>query len=137
MFKLFDDEPTPAPTRTQREAPGQVRFDDRGNAIYEWAEAKKPGQKSGYQGEEPSWERALLNPTLALVDDQPPTGSEAIRNFKGLRLGYNPYESGQLCGKRYAKKRDMNKLSEWIATKQRLEVQNNPNGVARKKIIGR
>lgn len=120
MLELLDDT-SDAPQTTRSKAPGRVRFDARGNAIYEWNDVQL--ELDGEQGEQLR-ERALLNPTLSLVDDTPAPQVSAVRNDKGLRVGYNPYQSGQLAGKKpLAKKPDMRELSKWIETKRRLEAQ--------------
>lgn len=118
MFKFFDDQAEPQAIGAEHTGAGKVRFDDRGNAIYDWnnAQLELDGRKA-----ERLRERALLNPALALVDDSPETDSTAIRNDKGLRLGYNPYQSGQLAGKPAPKKkRDIRELSKWIEMQRRL-----------------
>lgn len=121
MFEFFNDESdTPAATSRQT-APGQVRFDERGNAIYAWKDTQL---ELDDQRAAKLRERALLNPALALVDDGAAPSQTTIRNDKGLRIGYNPYESGQLAGKPpVAKKRDMRELSKWIELKRRLDGQ--------------
>jgi len=119
MFK-FVDKPSDNKTNTHHSAPGQIRFDDRGNAIYEWRDARL--ELDGKQGEKLR-ERALLNTNLSLVDEGPTADSTAIRNDKGLYTGYNPYNSGQLAGKAPARKRDMRELSKWIEMKRRLDAQ--------------
>lgn len=66
-------------------------------------------------------ERALLHPGLSLVEDTPAPDQPVARNDKGARLGYNPYESGQLTNKpRTAKRPDMRELSKWIEMKRRM-----------------
>lgn len=120
MFDFFDSDQDASPTR-QSTPPGQVRFDDRGNAIYEWRDAKLEEES---RRADRMRERALFNPSLALVDDAPAPDQPTVRNDKGARLGYNPYESGQLVGKpKSVKKRDMRELSKWIETKRRLATQ--------------
>lgn len=122
MFEFFDnDSDTDTVSTSRRNTPGQVRFDDRGNAIYEWHDAKL--EEESHRAERMR-ERALFNPSLSLVDDTPAPDQPAVRNDKGARLGYNPYESGQLVGKpKVVKKRNMHELSKWIETKRRLAAQ--------------
>lgn len=138
MFEFFDDESDSA-TPNRQTAPGQVRFDARGNAIYAWKDAQL---ELDDQRAAKLRERALLNPNLALVDDTPAPDQAVVHNDKGLRVGYNPYESGQLAGKPpIAKKRDMRELSKWIEMKRRLDAQNPPasskGGMTKKNSLAR
>ena len=113
MFELFDDETA---TDCDANAPGKVRFDDRGNAFYQWSEPLAADNQQA----ETLRARALTNPTLALIDDSPDQGSTSIMNAKGLRLGYNPYQSGQLSGKSATRKHDIRELSKWIEQQRRM-----------------
>jgi hypothetical protein len=86
---------------------GSVRFDDRGNAIWQWSgDAPASGSLS------------------ALVDDlvvaEEPIVQDLTINEKGLAYGYNPYQSGVLyTGEREKRpKRDLRELSKWIAMKK-------------------
>ena len=94
---------------------GRVKFDDRGNAIWEWAIA------TGAFGREVSTERLqkLEHPSLSLADDAP-TPLETVRaNPLGTKKGYDPYDSGKL-GKPPAppRKKDLRRLSEIIKLKR-------------------
>lgn len=96
---------------------GRIGFDERGNAIYQW-------QKSSLaaDGEDADQLRAeaLDHPGLAIVDEAPPPHAPIQRNAAGARIGYNPYESGQLDRKTARKPRDMRELSKWIELKRKL-----------------
>lgn len=96
---------------------GRIGFDDRGNAIYQW-------QKSSLaaDGEDADQLRAeaLDHPGLAIVDEAPPPNAPIQRNAAGARIGYNPYESGQLDKQSVRKPRDMRELSKWIELKRKL-----------------
>jgi hypothetical protein len=82
------------------EPSGQVRFDDRGNAVWE------------------TWRgRRLEHPALQLADQQPPRDGHIV-NPSGLRSGYNPYDSGILSGKDRPRKKDLRALSKWIEQKK-------------------
>jgi hypothetical protein len=116
MFHFFDDNPDTA-THDRPPAPGKVRFDERGNAIYDWGDDKL--QQDGKQAEQLR-ERALIDPTLKLVEEDCDGNALDIRNDKGLMRGYNPYQSGQLGGKQTVKKRDMRELSKWIEMQRRM-----------------
>jgi hypothetical protein len=94
---------------------GRVKFDDRGNAVWEWSVA------TGAFGREVSTERMqrLEHPALSLADDSP-TPHETVRaNPLGTKKGYDPYDSGKL-GKAPGppKKTDLRKLSEVIKLKK-------------------
>jgi hypothetical protein len=94
---------------------GRVKFDDRGNAIWEWSIA------TGAFGREISEERLqrLEHPALSLAEDAP-TSAETVRaNPLGTKKGYNPYDSGKL-GKPSApaRKTDLRRLSEFIKLKK-------------------
>jgi hypothetical protein len=97
--------------------PGHIAFDDRGNAVYEWDSARLT--EDGEDGERLR-QRALDHPGLSLADDEAPTNAPIRSNPKGLRVGYNPYESGLLASKERKKKRDLHELSKWIATRRKL-----------------
>ena len=94
---------------------GRVKFDDRGNAVWEWSVA------TGAFGREVSTERMqrLEHPALSLADDAP-TPHETVRaNPLGTKKGYDPYDSGKLGKAPGApKKTDLRKLSEVIRLKK-------------------
>ena len=87
---------------------GRVTFDDRGNAVWEWASS------TGSFAVDLSTKRLekLENPTLALVDDDPSPASlvkpKAIKaNARAAVVGYSPYDSG-LIEKKNAPRRPKN-----------------------------
>jgi hypothetical protein len=93
---------------------GRVKFDDRGNAIWEWSIA------TGAFGREVSEERMqrLEHPALSLADDAP-TPLETVRaNPLGTKKGYNPYDSGKLGKPPAPRKTDLRRLSEVIKLKR-------------------
>ena len=102
----------------QQQKPGKVAFDERGNAVYEWstdtlAEDSDTGAKMR--------NKALDYQGLTLVDDEPPKNAPIQQNPKGLRVGYNPYESGMLAKKEHKKKKDLRELSKWVEQKRKLQ----------------
>ena len=69
---------------------GRVKFDERGNAVWEWQVT------TGAFGVEVSTQRLqkLEHPALSIADDAP-TPFETVRaNPLGTKKGYDPYDSG-------------------------------------------
>ena len=97
--------------------PGRIAFDERGNAVYEWNEGRL--SKNGRDGER-ARRKALDHPGLTVVEDEPTINAPIQNNAKGLRLGYNPYESGLLPRKPAPNKRDLRELSKWLEMKKRV-----------------
>jgi hypothetical protein len=104
--------------RASAEKPGQIAFDDRGNAVYEWTEEHLVEDS---ENGERARRRALAHPGLSLMEEEPAANAPIRNNAKGLRLGYNPYESGLLPKKEVTRKRDLRELSKWIEAKKKLE----------------
>jgi hypothetical protein len=100
----------------QPQQPGQIAFDDRDNAVYAWKDDSL--SKDGEDGDR-ARNRALAHPGLSLIDEEPRAQAPIRNNVKGLRLGYNPYESGLLTKKEWKKKRDLRELSKWLETKRK------------------
>ena len=94
---------------------GRVKFDDRGNAVWEWSVA------TGAFGHEVSTARLqkLEHPALSIADDAP-TPLDTVRpNPLGTKKGYDPYDSGKL-GKRpeAPRKKDLRRLGEFLKLKK-------------------
>jgi hypothetical protein len=100
--------------QTQPVRPGQIGFDDRGNAVYEWDGSLTDEGEAGDRARN----KALANPGLAIVEEDGPANAPIRSNPKGLRVGYNPYESGLLARKGEKKKPDLRKLSKWLEAKR-------------------
>jgi hypothetical protein len=94
--------------------PGQIGFDDRGNAVYEWDGSLTEEGEAGDRARN----KALANPGLAIVEEEGPANAPIRSNPKGLRVGYNPYESGLLARKEQKKRRDLRELSKWMEAKR-------------------
>jgi hypothetical protein len=94
---------------------GRVKFDDRGNAIWEWSVS------TGAFGREVSTERLqrLEHPALSIADDGPTPGDVVRPNPLGTKKGYDPYDSGKL-GKRpeAPRKKDLRRLGEFLKLKK-------------------
>jgi hypothetical protein len=113
-----------APDLTEmRKQSGRVQFDDRGNAIWEWA------IKTGKYGKEATTERMrrLENSGLSLAEDAPTPFDKGKPNPQGTVKGYNPYDSGKLVPTEAPKKKtDLRKLSDWLKLKKQAS-KNNPD----------
>lgn len=97
--------------------PGRIAFDDRGNAVYEWNEDHLSEDS---EAAERARRKALDHPGLSMMEEEQRNNAPIQNNAKGLRLGYNPYESGLLPRKPVAKKRDLRELSKWLEMKKRV-----------------
>ncbi len=71
---------------------GRVKFDERGNAVWEWQVA------TGAFGVEVSTQRLqkLEHPALSIADDAPTPFGTVRANPLGTKKGYDPYDSGKL-----------------------------------------
>jgi hypothetical protein len=107
---------------SKRGKPGDVGFDDLGNALYQWKDDRM--MEEGDVADQRR-QRALSVANLVLVDDEPPPDIKTITaNKKGLRVGYNPYDSGQLKKEAWKKPRDLRALSQWIEAQKRAGAAN-------------
>jgi hypothetical protein len=93
---------------------GRVKFDERGNAVWEWSVA------TGAFGREISTDRLkkLESSELSLADDAPTPLGLVQSNPLGAVKGYNPYDSGKLGATQAPKKTDLRKLSDWLKLKK-------------------
>ena len=106
------------PDGTSAKTTGRVKFDDRGNAVWEWQVA------TGAFSPEVTTSRLqrLEHPTLSIADDAPTPLDQVRPNPLGTKKGYDPYDSGKL-GKAQAppRKKDLRKLSEWLKLKKQAD----------------
>ena len=122
-----DSKPAPKPGSDSAGAPdatgdakstGRVKFDDRGNAVWEWSVA------TGAFGREVSTERLqkLEHPALSIADDSPLTLADSVRpNPLGTKKGYDPYDSGKLGKPPAPAKKDLRRLGEFLKLKKQAE----------------
>jgi hypothetical protein len=95
------------------EGPGNLAFDDRGNAQYAWRDER---MLEDSEDGDTRRHRALSVANLVLVDDEPPPeGKKVAVNKSGKRIGYNPYDSGLIQRAGYKRTRNLRALSKWIA----------------------
>jgi hypothetical protein len=98
---------------------GRVGRDDRGNMTWEWAdddELKADDTLGTAQRI-----RALVDPSLKIEDDDLRGNAPVQSNPKGLKKGYNPYDSGALGKAEWKKKKDLHQLSKWIELRKNLQ----------------
>jgi hypothetical protein len=103
---------------------GRVQFDERGNAVWEWA------IKTGKFGKEAATDRMrrLDNSGLSLAEDAPTPFDKVKPNPQGTVKGYDPYDSGKLArSDAPRKKTDLRKLSDWLKLKKQA-ANNDPDG---------
>jgi hypothetical protein len=106
--------PKPAP-QTGSEA-GTMGLDDRGNVTWEWKDQGELLADDTLGAAERV--RALVDPRLKVTDDDDP-GNSIQSNPKGLKTGYNPYNSGALGKQSWKKKKNLRELSKWIELKKK------------------
>lgn len=118
--------PAPSNTRVTSNNTGRVKFDERGNAIWEWAVT------TGSFSTEVSTQRLRkLDSQLSLADEAPPARSELVKeNPKGVVQGYSPYDSGHLVKETAPakKKTDLRRLSEWLKLRNQANQNKNSDG---------
>jgi len=94
---------------------GRVKFDDRGNAVWEWSVT------TGAFGREVSTQRLqkLEHPALSIADDAPTPVDTVRPNPLGTKKGYDPYDSGKLGKPPEApRKKDLRRLGEFLKLKK-------------------
>jgi len=119
------DAPSGDKVQVTRNASGRVKFDERGNAVWEWAVT------TGVFGREASTSRLrkLEDSALSLAEEAPTPALDlkshpiAKPNPKGVAQGYSPYDSGVLAKSGAPPKKDLRRLSEWL--KLRKQASNN------------
>ena len=107
--------PAPEPKSSE---PGHLGVDDRGNVTWEWQDDADLLADDTLGAAERV--RALVDPSLAIKDEADDTASPAQSNPKGLKSGYNPYNSGALGKQSFKKKKNLKELSKWIELRKKL-----------------
>jgi hypothetical protein len=107
--------PTPGSTDAE---PGHLGTDDRGNVTWEWADEGDLLADDTLGAAERV--RALVDPKLQIRDDDDNPLSPAQSNSKGLKSGYNPYNSGALGKQSWKKKKNLRELSKWIELRKKI-----------------
>jgi hypothetical protein len=107
-------EPSSKSGATGEKSTGRVKFDEKGNAVWEWQVA------TGAYGLEVSTQRLqkLQHPALSIADDAPTSFDRVRPNPLGTKKGYDPYDSGKLGKSAKAPQKDLQKLSEWLKLKK-------------------
>jgi hypothetical protein len=98
---------------------GRLGLDDRGNVTWEWNQ-NEPDLVADDSFGASERLRALVDPRLQVKDDDDPLGP-IQSNPKGLKSGYNPYNSGALGKQARRKKKDLRELSKWIELRKKTE----------------
>ena len=126
MAKLPGKRPAGTPpdpkSSGKTEEPGRIGVDDRGNMTWEWSDDEHLQADDTLGAAERM--RALVDPGLDVQNEDfdPNDPLSRIQSTgKGIKSGYNPYNSGTLGKQSWKKKKDLRKLSEWIALKKKME----------------
>ena len=98
---------------------GHLGMDDRGNVTWEWNE-EEPDLVADDTLGAAERVRALVDPRLQVKDDDDDPLSPIQSNPKGLKTGYNPYNSGALGKQRWKKKKNLKELSKWIELRKKV-----------------
>ena len=97
--------------------PGHLAMDDRGNVTWEWKDDGDLLADDTLGSAERL--RALADPNLQIKDDDDPM-SPIKSNPKGLKKGYNPYNSGVLGKQSWKKNKNLRELSKWVELRKKM-----------------
>ncbi len=109
---------TPAAPETEGDA-GHLGVDDRGNVTWEWNDSDEDLTADDTLGAAERV-RALVDPRLKVKDDDDDPLNPIRSNPKGLKSGYNPYNSGALGKQSWKKKKNLRELSKWIELRKKM-----------------
>lgn len=107
------------PQEPQSNAPGQLAVDDRGNVTWEWQDNGDLLADDALGAAERL--RALVDPALQVKEEELDPDNPTQVGPKGLKSGYNPYNSGELGKQSWKKKKNLKELSKWIELRRKLD----------------
>jgi hypothetical protein len=107
-----------APAPNAGSEPGHLGVDDRGNVTWEWSKNEDLLADTSLGALERV--RALVPSSLQIKDEDDDPRNPMRGNAKGLKRGYNPYNSGVLGKRRWQKKKDLKELSRWIDLRKKV-----------------
>lgn len=122
---------TEKPRSTPPQAPvkdgdaGRLGLDDRGNVTWEWNE-EEPDLVADDTLGAAERVRALVDPRLQVKEDDDDPLNPIQSNPKGLKTGYNPYNSGALGKQSWKKKKNLKELSKWIELRKKIAAKKEP-----------
>ena len=105
-------------TQPEPDEPGRLEVDDRGNVTWQWSDDDSLNADDTLGAAERL--RALVVPGLDVQEEPDDPSNPAQGNPKGLKSGYNPYNSGALGKQSWKKKKDLRQLSKWIELKKKI-----------------
>jgi hypothetical protein len=111
--------PGKKPPEADDQEPGRLEVDDRGNVTWQWSDDATLQADDTLGAAERI--RALVIPDLDVQDEEADPLSPVQSNPKGLKMGYNPYNSGALGKQSWKKKKNLRELSKWIELKKKME----------------
>ena len=112
----------PPPVESDSNEPGRLEMDDRGNVTWHWSNDENLQADDTLGAAERI--RALVRPDLDVQEEPEDPLSPVQNNTKGLKTGYNPYNSGALGKQSWKKKKDLKQLSKWIELRKKMEGKN-------------
>jgi hypothetical protein len=104
---------------------GRLGVDDRGNVTWEWNE-EAPDLVADDTLGAAERVRALVDPRLQVKEDDDDPLNPIQSNPKGLKTGYNPYNSGALGKQSFKKKKNLKELSKWIELRKKMAEKKEP-----------
>ena len=104
---------------------GHLGVDDRGNVTWEWNQEEADLVSDDTLGAAERV-RALVDPRLKVKDDDDDPLNPIQSNPKGLKSGYNPYNSGALGKQSWKKKKNLKELSKWIELRKKIAEKKEP-----------